>query len=157
MADFARRGEDVDVVAVGEDLAGAADDAVERPRDADIEAAHVARERRGAAGLRREVDVVALNRPVHHGKALRRRLRHRLADRLGLGIGIGAQRPELTAELERHVHGVARGDARPREVGDPGAWLARSAGTGAPASPAAEAKLVLNRFASAASYLDYSV
>jgi hypothetical protein len=86
-ADLARRGEDVDVVAIGEDLARAAEDAVERPRDADIEAAHVARESGGAAGLGGEMDVVALNRPVHDGKALRHRLRHRLANRLGLNFG----------------------------------------------------------------------
>src|SRR4051794_19795455 len=84
--DLAQCLQDVRVKALGEYLAPASADAVERARDPDGEALDCPRKREGVVGLQDEVQVVPLNGVVHdpHPEALLRRA-ERILDRAPAG------------------------------------------------------------------------
>jgi hypothetical protein len=111
VADLARRGEHAQVVALDEDRALAAQQAVEALGDPDAEALEGARELPGAVGFDGEVQVVALDGPVDDAGARAAAGRHEGAAN-DLAAILGAQARDVAVDLEGNVSRVAAGQGR---------------------------------------------
>src|SRR5262245_13752843 len=111
VAHLARRLEATGVIAIGEDLPGAAPELVQGAGDARGEPVHGAREGALARRLDDQVQMVRLHAVLDHAEGLALRARHEGA-REDLVRLIAAQARQILAQLERYERRMPRAEAR---------------------------------------------
>src|SRR5438067_2926822 len=118
IGDFAKRRQDVGMIAIGEYLAAAAREAIERARESYCEPLHRPRQRFGAFSLDYEMQVVALDGIVDDANAESLlRLIQGILDRALSRIA--AQISDVGQQPHRQVHRIARRKLGPLQVRDP--------------------------------------
>lgn len=134
-AGLARRGERACVVAIGEHATGAAYEAIESARDADLERTKPARERVLVLGFDDEVQVGVLEREVNDAKIRAALVRFEERRLHGAQLELRPERRELPRHPERRVDGMIRDVHGPRTMRHARALGARSARTFAGTTP----------------------